>query len=324
MRCINCNKKLSSSAKFCDGCGKAIVENKKPKTKVDKLKKNIINTGNSIYAIGWITIILNLGIWFWSILDKNFYETGLPQIDLVGVYIMVVASTIFIILGKRIKKLEDKNIKNYLKINLLICLLLFVWIVITGGRIGLLFFLITIYLISSLVSIKKLLKNEEFSSKLKTPKYILDKKGWIIFILSTIVLFFVIIKINTLIYYNNTPNGNTYYTEDVNQTLTKADYINEAVMEVKKEMAFPIEMDSVTIMSDMMAMPNAIRYVYILHDFDTSELTNQSFRDLILPDLCKSEDMLALMKQDINVEYLYTVKNTKQTFLISFNIKDCL
>lgn len=181
---------MPSEAKFCNKCGKPI-EAEKPKVDIEEIKRSLKNTGNSASAIGWITIIINIGIYLWSILDKNFAESGLPASNLSGTFLIVVTASIFIILGNRIKGLIDKNIKLYLQILLGLSFLFLILILLTGGSIGILFFLVVAYLISSLVSISKAMKVEEFAATLTNPKYKLDKKGWVIFAVAAVILFFI-------------------------------------------------------------------------------------------------------------------------------------
>ena len=141
MNCLNCSNPLPDGAKFCNKCGKSVGA-EKSKIDIEKINKSLKNTGNSLYAIGWITIIFNIGIYIWSVVDKNFAESGLPTSDLSGTLIMVIAASIFIILGSRIKGLVDKNIYLYLQILLGLSLALLVWVLSTGGRVGILFLLI--------------------------------------------------------------------------------------------------------------------------------------------------------------------------------------
>lgn len=213
MNCKYCDNKLANEAKFCNKCGKSI-EVVKPKVNIEKLKKNLKNTGNSVYAIGWITIIINLSIYLWSILDKNFVEYGLPASDLSGAFLAVVTASVFVILGNRIKELVDKNIKLYLQILLGLSLLLFVWIIFTGGRVGILLFFVVIYLISSSVQISKAMKSEEFTATLISPKYKLDKKGWIIFAIVSIVIFFVTLGIDISMVNYSTKEASQQKVED--------------------------------------------------------------------------------------------------------------
>ena len=146
MNCKKCSNKLPADAKFCNKCGTPVqldpVLEAKNKSNITSLKKSVVTAGNSAYAIGWITIILNCAIYLWSLLDKNYSQSGLPATDLGGVYIMVMASVIFIILGKRIKKLNDRRIRAYLITLLVTAIVLFTWVVSSGGRIGILAILV--------------------------------------------------------------------------------------------------------------------------------------------------------------------------------------
>ncbi len=331
MKCKKCDNELIDGAKFCNKCGTPVqadpVQEAKTKGDIEKLKKSVMNAGNSVYAIGWITILLNGAIYLWSLLDSNFSESGLPAPDLAGVYIMVVASVIFIILGSRIKKLEDKNIKVYLQVLLGISLLLLVWILSTGGRVGLLFFLVMIYLLSSIGSIRKLMKIEAFASTLKEPEYKLNKNGWIIFGVAAVVLFFVAVGFDSVVRGTFSDGGNSTNTiQDISadSQISKQDLVRQIVAEAKKETTFPMELDSVTTMVDITAQPSAIRYEYVLHDLeDTSSFSSQAFRDLIGPDLCKTKSLTDLMDEGIDIQYSYVVRGTQLTYFTSFTKGDC-
>jgi hypothetical protein len=318
MNCKNCNNKLAGDAKFCNKCGKP-VEAEKLKVNIEKLKKSLRNTGNSVYAIGWITIIINLGLYLWSVLDKNFAESGLPASDLSGTFLMIVAASIFIILGKRIQGLVDKNIKLYLQILLGLSLLLLVWVFSTGGRVGIIFFLVVAYLISSSVQIRKAMKSEEFTATLTNPKYKLDKKGWVIFGVVAVVVFFVFVGIDV----SRQGGVDSSLQELSNTSQSKEDLVRQIVASAKSQTTFPVELDSVTTMTDIVAEPSAIRYQYVLHDVDTSNFSNSAFRNLIISDLCKNESLKSIMKEDIDIQYSYAVKDSQQTYFTSFTKTDC-
>lgn len=190
MFCKNCGENIKEDIKFCGKCGGSVKITNTSQLDVEKLKKSIKNTGNSVFAIGWLTIIINVILYIWSIVDENFFDTGLPVSDFSGLFLIVVLSSIFIILGNRIRELIDKNIKFYLQVLLGLSVLFFIWIILSGGRVGILFFLVIIYLISSLFIIRKLIKIEEFASTLTRPKYILNKEGWTAFIVIAFLVFF--------------------------------------------------------------------------------------------------------------------------------------
>lgn len=324
MNCKHCENKLANDAKFCNKCGKP-VEAEKLSVDIEKIKKSLKNTGNSVYAIGWLTIIINIGIYLWSVLDKNFAESGLPASDLSGTFLMIVAASIFIILGNRIRGLVDKNIKSYLQILLGLSLLLLVWVLATGGRVGILFFLVVAYLISSLVSIRKAMKVEEFTATLTSPKYKLDKKGWIIFAVGAVILFFVAVGIDL----SRQENSDSFLQETTSQTqnndnYSKAELIAEIVKEIKAEMSLPNQIDEATLLTDITAEPNAIRYHYILSDIDTSQLSNSYLKSFLGSSICENTDTKNLLNYGINMEYSYTVKGSAQKYFVSFTKNDCL
>lgn len=311
MNCKNCNNTLPGDAKFCNKCGKPIESNK-TKVDIEKVKKSLKNTGNSVCTIGWITIIINVGIYLWSVLDKNFADSGLPVSDLSGTFLVVVAASIFIILGNRIKELVDKNIKLYLQILLGLSLLLLVWVIYTGGRVGILFFFVVAYLISSLISVRKAMKVEEFTSTLTSPKYSLDKKGWVIFTVISVVLFFVAVVIDLSSY----DLGVDSYT-----TQEKSNLIIETVREIKMEMKLPNQIDDLTTLTDITAQSSAIRYHYFLSNIDTSQLSISALKNYLISDICTS-DTKNLLDSGINIEYSYIVDSGERYF-VSFTKTDC-
>jgi hypothetical protein len=323
MNCKHCDNKLVDDAKFCNKCGKQVEVTTIPKADIENLKKGILTCGNSVYAIGWITIIINIGIYIWSILDKKFSESGLTANDLTGIFIMIVAGSIFIILGSRIKKLVDKNIKIYLQVLLGLSLLLFIWVISTGGSVGILFFLVIAYLISSLISINKLMKVEEFTSTLTSPKYKLDKKGWIIFAVSAFILFPVVVGFNSILR-SAFSDGNSTRANQNDTTSSKEETVKQIVESAKSQTTFPVELDTVTTLTDIIAEPSAIRYQYVLHDIHTSNFSNEGFRKLIMPELCKSESFKNILNEGIDIQYSYAVKDSLQTYFTSFSQNDCL
>jgi hypothetical protein len=340
MYCNNCGKHNPENSNFCRSCGSKLTKissphntekgknheslqsmsttviqeadkkgaGEKPKVAIEKIQKGFKNTGNTVYAAGWLTILINVGIYLWGVLDTNFAEYGIPAGDLSGTFLMVVAGSIFIILGNRIRGLVDKNIKLYLQILLGLSLLLLVWILSSDGRVGLLFFLVVAYLISSLVAIRKAMKVEEFTATLTSPKYKIDKKGWIIFAVITVVLFFIAVGIDL------SGQGNSY---------SKPDFINTSVGELKASMSLPYQVDEVTKLIDITAESNAVRYHYILSGIETNNLSNASLKSNLSSSICQDNDIKTLLNQGINMEYSYTVEGSDESYFVSFTRADC-
>lgn len=109
---------------------------------------------------------------------------------------------------------------------------------------------------------------------------------------------------------------------------SKQELIQQAVQSAKSQTTFPQELDSITTFTDMIEQPGAIRYLYILHDADEAQLaalTNADLKDSIAPQVCSTpETRNNVLNKDINMEYLYSVKGSSQTFFFSVSKADCV
>jgi hypothetical protein len=102
--------------------------------------------------------------------------------------------------------------------------------------------------------------------------------------------------------------------------------INETVKELKKNRTLPSQVDNVTDVVDITAEPNAIRYHYILTNVESGQLailTNDYLKNYLINDICRDNITKNLLNQGINVEHSYIVKDTQQTYFVSFTKNDC-
>jgi len=144
--------------------------------KIKKWKKQIKNAGISTTTFGWLLIIL-IGP---TCLLSIFY---LPEYMIAGwsdIVFIFAFGFVSVVLGNRIKTITDSNIKKYLEI------LLFwsgIWIILSfvlSEKIGIILIIFFVYLILGYLSVKKLLKVDEYKITLTTPEYKIKKKHWII------------------------------------------------------------------------------------------------------------------------------------------------
>lgn len=105
---------------------------------------------------------------------------------------------------------------------------------------------------------------------------------------------------------------------------SKQETIRQAVAQVKSTTVLPKQVDSGTTWNDIKEEPGAIRYEYVIHNGDISQLTNETLKNYIAPTLCKNSDTRKLLDMDINMEYSYSVENLTQTFFFSVSKRDCL
>lgn len=100
--------------------------------------------------------------------------------------------------------------------------------------------------------------------------------------------------------------------------------INEAVKQVKGSMVLPYQADEVTTAIDITAETNAIRFHYLLANVDLTSITNEYLKSYLITKTCTDEKSKKILNQGINIEYSYTIKDSPQTFLISFAKEDCV
>lgn len=306
---------------------------------IEKVKKSLKNTGNSVSAIGWLTIIFNIGLYLWNVLDKNYADFGFPAVDLTGTIIMVIAASIFVILGNRISGLLDKNIKLYLKILLVLSILILVWVFSSGGKAGLLIFVMVAYIISSLNSVNKAMKSEEFMATLKSPKYILDKKGWIIFALASVVvlIFAVMFDLsngNTQQTYSNSNNKtSSVNTPNVQNNLTskKTEQANNLIEQVladsSEEMnkGLPKMIDQITQLTSTSSIGKDFVYNYRIIDAKT-QFTQKDLDNLkndAINSACTNPDTKRLLDMDAGFIFNYYGSDGSYIGKLSAHSSDC-
>ena len=106
---------------------------------------------------------------------------------------------------------------------------------------------------------------------------------------------------------------------------TNEELIQQTVKEFKEEIELPSQIDELTILTDVTAQENAIRYQYtVSSQTDTSVLSNDIIKDSLVENICKNNDFVDLLKKGIDLEYSYKVENSEQTYFVTFKYADCL
>jgi len=108
-----------------------------------------------------------------------------------------------------------------------------------------------------------------------------------------------------------------------NNSISRADLINQAVSEVKSQMTIPSKIDEITTLTNVTAESGAIRYHYTLTGADTSNLSNSYLKNYLGQSICSNSDTKNLLNQDINMEYSYIISETGQNYFVTFNKADC-
>ena len=106
---------------------------------------------------------------------------------------------------------------------------------------------------------------------------------------------------------------------------TNEELIQQTVKEFKEEVELPSQIDELTILTDVTAQENAIRYQYtVSSQTDTSVLSNDVIKDSLVENICKNNDIVDLLRKGIDLEYSYKVENSEQTYFVTFKYVDCL
>ncbi|MEO5948797.1 MAG: hypothetical protein ABIP74_00135 [Candidatus Saccharimonas sp.] len=104
---------------------------------------------------------------------------------------------------------------------------------------------------------------------------------------------------------------------------TPAQFAARGAEELKSSTVFPQELDSVTTFTDITSEGNTVQYYYIIHDADTSSLTSDALRSSIQPNVCANTSTKSLLGKGVNMQYTYTVKETRTEYSFTVTQSDC-
>jgi len=249
-------------------------------------------------------------------LGESYSESGLPEVDSSGTLLMVIFSVIFIILGRRIREAKDKRIKVYLELLLALSLVIAIWVVASGGRVGLLLFLVIIYLISSLLTFKKAMSNKDFVDGLSEQKYILDKKGWFVFGLTLVILLII------AFWFDLSKIGNEVVQPSESE-------LNEILVQTSNEnnKDLPMIIDEITQLTTTTVEGNDLVYIYKLigeHEPISQQTLESSFRKDFTDELCLNQETRTLLDIGVGFVYRYFGNDNKLIGEILVKKSDCL
>lgn len=106
---------------------------------------------------------------------------------------------------------------------------------------------------------------------------------------------------------------------------TNEELIQQTVKEFKEEVKLPSQIDELTMLTDVTAQENAIRYQYtVSSQIDTSVLSNDVIKNSLVENICKNNDIVDLLRKGIDLEYSYKVENSERTYFVTFKYADCL
>lgn len=99
--------------------------------------------------------------------------------------------------------------------------------------------------------------------------------------------------------------------------------IEKNVEVAKQQFDLPYQVDEVTVLEDITAEQDAIRYDYTLVGVDPSLLSEQALSDVVLPGLCSTSETRELLDQGVTMKYSYVLDETGDTYDLAFTKDDC-
>lgn len=268
---------------------------------IEQIEKQVKSIGVMINALGWFTIILNLLVFLLQILDIKILDL---KTDFTGLFLSLLVGFLFVVLGNRIKSVYDEKIKTYITILLVIIVIFSVVVWSAGGLIGLFGF---IYMIYAYIKYNKLLKNEKYKGALVGKEYKIKKVGWIIIAVLSLVLAFLAFALDA-----------NYMSSDISDS-----DIQKVVDSLKSSYDFPLQFNELVIWSDVTAEGNAMRYHYEISNLGDIEISEELTKEHMIDVICGDSSTKDLLDSGIDLEYLYTIKETREEILLSFTSEDC-
>lgn len=113
-------------------------------------------------------------------------------------------------------------------------------------------------------------------------------------------------------------NDKTLTTETSNKNK-----INEILELVKGEISLPLKLnDNITWLS-LEGTEDSLLYKYVVKEVQT-ETSNASIKNNMIESLCDIPLSKSILDNDINIEYLYNIENSKKSYTASISKSDCI
>ncbi len=292
------------------------MDTTKPSSAHPFAKKILKLSGGIIVVIGWIIAVLATGEFLGNFVVPFFSESGLnePTFLMISVpLLMALTASLCIMLGRRVRTLVDASMAKYFLILLFpTSLFLFLGILANTDFIVGIIILLFLSIFSGMYAFKVCTKDSSFSDTLHHPEYTLNKKGWILFFIASI-LFLAVACFVDLYRLNNKgfslPEG-----------VSVQEFIEKAVLEAEAD--FPEEVSENLSVTGMTTEPGVLQYHYSMGLLDPENANY--IKDTLISNACKYSMIRFLLEQEITVKYLFVVDNSEQNFIVSVIEADCL
>lgn len=289
--------------------------------KLDRSKTILKWMGIMISGIGW------LGIWGVTPFYYWIYANGLGQyffeVILSDMILTLILSIIFIILGNRIRVGVDRRIRMYLQVLILLIGIISFGFILFEDTVSITSWVyvgILAFLICSWVILMLILRNKEFVATLHKPVYkYFDRKGWIIFFLISFGIFSV-----TFLFDGITLDEEMYLDSSLEEEYSdETDNKTAAIVSMLNDRPFPSKLnDNMTLLGIEEQQSGFIRYTYEIQNIDSSQLSTEFLKDLMVKEYCSSEFINYILGQQIDIEHSFTTEKGENYF-VTLDFSSC-
>ena len=289
--------------------------------KLDRSKTILKWMGIMISGIGW------LGIWGVTPFYLWIYANGLGQyfldVMISDMILTLILSSIFVVLGNRIRAGVDRSIRMYLQVLIILMGIISLGFIIFENTISIaswVYIGVLVFLICSWIILIQILRNKDFVATLHKPVYkYFDTKGWIIFFL----IAFGILSVTFLLewsaledeMYLDSSSEEAYSDETDNKTADIVSILNDR--------PFPSKLnDNITLLGIKEQQSGLIHYTYEIKNIDSSQLSTAFLKDLMVQEYCGNEFVNYILDQEIDIAHSFTTEKGENYF-VTLDFSSC-
>jgi len=115
--------------------------------------------------------------------------------------------------------------------------------------------------------------------------------------------------------------SNSSYQNSARQT--PIEIASQGAEEARQNTSFPYEVDDVTTLTDITSNGRVVQYHYILRGIDASNLTDDTLRSTVQPNVCANTSTKRLLDGGVGLQYLYTLQETNASYSFTIYEGDC-
>ena len=289
--------------------------------KLDRSKTILKWMGIMISGIGW------LGIWGVTPFYLWIYANGLGQyfleVIISDMILTLILSSIFVVLGNRIRVGVDRSIRMYLQVLIILMGIMSLGFIIFENTISItswVYMGVLVFLICSWVVLSQILRNKDFVATLHKPVYkYFDTKGWIIFFL----IAFGILSVTFFL------DWSALEDEMYLDSLSEEEYSEEtdsklaAMVSILNDRPFPSKLnDNITLLGIKEQQSGSIQYTYEIQNIDSSQLSTKFLKDLMVKEYCNNEFVNYILDQEIDIAHSFTTEKGENYF-VTLDFSSC-